>query len=53
MSKKIKIPKFKNEDEERKFWSKIDLSNYFEADDFKSVLFGNLGLDKCVGRGKS
>ena len=42
MKKKLKIPKFKNEDEEREFWSKIDLSEYFEPKDFVSVSFPNL-----------
>ncbi|OGK26356.1 hypothetical protein A3D76_01475, partial [Candidatus Roizmanbacteria bacterium RIFCSPHIGHO2_02_FULL_37_9b] len=32
----------KNEDEERDFWSKIDLSEYFEPDDFEPVSFPNL-----------
>ena len=30
MLKKLILPKFKNEDDERDFWSKIDLSEYFE-----------------------
>jgi len=42
MKKIIKLPKFKNEDEERKFWNNVDLSKYFEPDDFESVLFPNL-----------
>jgi len=42
MKKALKIPKFKNEDEEREFWSKIDLSEYFEPSDFVSVSFPNL-----------
>ncbi len=42
MKKMLKIPKFKNEDNERKFWSKIDLSEYFEAQDFEKVSFPNL-----------
>ena len=42
MKKPLKIPKFKNEDEERKFWSKIDLSEYFESSDFVPVSFPNL-----------
>ncbi len=42
MKKALKIPKFKNEDEEREYWSKIDLSDYVEADDFESVSFPNL-----------
>jgi len=42
MNKNLKIPKFKNEDEEREFWSKIDLSDYFEPKDFQKVSFPNL-----------
>lgn len=42
MKKLLKIPKFKNEDEERKFWWKIDLSEYFEPSDFEKVSFPNL-----------
>lgn len=42
MKKKLKIPKFKNEDQEREFWWKLDLSEYFEPDDFEEVSFPNL-----------
>ena len=42
MKKKLKIPKFKNEDQERNFWSKIDLADYFEPKDFEPVSFPNL-----------
>jgi predicted DNA binding CopG/RHH family protein len=42
MKKALKIPKFKNENEERKFWSKIELSDYFKAADFESAIFPNL-----------
>lgn len=42
MKKQLKIPKFKNEDQERKFWSEIDLSQYFEPADFGSISFSNL-----------
>jgi len=42
MKKKINIPKFQNEDEEREFWSKINLADYFEVGDFKPVAFPNL-----------
>lgn len=42
MKKPLKIPKFKNEDKERDFWSKIDLSEYFEPSDFVPVSFPNL-----------
>jgi predicted DNA binding CopG/RHH family protein len=42
MKKKLKIPKFKNEDQERMFWAKINLSKHFEASDFENVSFPNL-----------
>lgn len=42
MKKSIIIPKFKNEDQERNFWSKIDLGDYLEAKDFKKVNYPNL-----------
>ena len=42
MNKELKIPKFKNEKEEREFWSKIDLSKHFKASDFQSISFGDL-----------
>jgi len=42
MKKQFKVPKFKNEEEERKFWAKLDLSKYFESDDFASARFPNL-----------
>lgn len=42
MKRELKISKFKSEDEEREFWSKIDLADYFEAKDFRPVSFPNL-----------
>jgi predicted DNA binding CopG/RHH family protein len=42
MKKPLKIPKFKNEDEEREFWWKVDLADYFEASDFQRMHFPNL-----------
>jgi predicted DNA binding CopG/RHH family protein len=42
MKKPLKIPKFKNEDEEREFWWKLDLSEYYEPSDFEPVSFPNL-----------
>lgn len=42
MKKKLVLPKFKNEDEERDFWDRIDLTDYFEPDDFVRVRFPNL-----------
>ncbi|OGE76506.1 MAG: hypothetical protein A3C85_03715 [Candidatus Doudnabacteria bacterium RIFCSPHIGHO2_02_FULL_48_21] len=44
MKKKLILPKFKNEDEERGFWSNIDLTDYFEQEDFVPVSFPNLQL---------
>ena len=42
MKKKLKLPKFKNEDEERNFWASLDLSEYYEASDMEPVSFPNL-----------
>ncbi|MBI2019723.1 BrnA antitoxin family protein [Candidatus Daviesbacteria bacterium] len=42
MKKKLILPKFKNEDEEREFWAKIDLSKYYELSDLEEVSFPNL-----------
>lgn len=42
MKKLLKIPKFKSEEEERVFWSSLDLTEYFEPSDFKKVAFPNL-----------
>ncbi len=42
MKKKLRLPKFKNEDEERKFWYKLDLSKHYEAKDLEEVSFPNL-----------
>jgi len=42
MKKALKLPKFKNEDKEREFWSKLDLSEYYESSDLQSVSFPNL-----------
>lgn len=42
MKRKLKLPKFKNEDEERDFWANLDLSEYYEAGDLERVSFPNL-----------
>ena len=42
MKKPLKLPKFKNEDEEREFWWKLDLTEYVEPSDFERVSFPNL-----------
>lgn len=44
MKKILKLPKFASEDEERDFWSKVDLSDYYDESDFKSVYFPDLKL---------
>ncbi len=42
MNKNLKIPKFKSEAEERKYWESIDLSKHFVVSDFENVTFPNL-----------
>lgn len=42
MKKPLVLPKFKDEDEERDFWDKIDITEYFEPSDFKRVVFPKL-----------
>ena len=42
MKKKLNIPKFKSEDQERAFWGKLDLAAHFQADDFDAVAFPDL-----------
>ena len=42
IKKPLRVPEFKNEAKEREFWSKVDLSRYFEKGDFESVSFPNL-----------
>lgn len=42
MKKKLKLPKFKNEDEEREFWWNLDLSEYYEPSDMEPISFPNL-----------
>ncbi len=37
-----KTPKFKNEDEERKFWAKTDSAEYFDWSKAKKAKFPNL-----------
>ena len=42
MKKKLVLKRFKNEDEEREFWWKLDLSEYYEPSDLEEVSFPNL-----------
>jgi len=42
MKKLSKIPKFKNESEERKFWESHDSSDYLDWDKAEIAVFANL-----------
>ena len=42
MKKKLDVPKFKSEDEERKFWANVNLADHFGLADFQTVVFPNL-----------
>lgn len=42
MKKPLKLPAFKNEDEERDFWAEFDLSEYFEPEDAIHISYPNL-----------
>ena len=42
MNKKLKAPEFKSEQQEKKFWQNIDLTEYYTKEDFKKVSFPNL-----------
>lgn len=45
MKKNLKtIPSFKNEDEERNFWSNHDFTDYFDMDKAEETIFPNLKL---------
>ena len=45
MQKKLKkIPRFKNEDDERDFWANADTSDYFNWKKSEEVVFPNLKL---------
>ena len=40
--KRLVVPVFKNEDQERDFWDSIDLSDYFDKKDAVPMIFPNL-----------
>jgi predicted DNA binding CopG/RHH family protein len=42
MKKPLHLPEFKSEDQERDFWDKIDITEYFEPEDAKRFVFPNL-----------
>jgi len=42
MAKRKKIPKFKSEDAERKFWAKHDVVDYVDLKAARAVRFPNL-----------
>lgn len=50
MKKKLIVPKFKNEDEEFNFWSKLDLSEYYTPEDFKRFDLNELIIESKKSR---
>lgn len=42
MKNNLKISKFKSEEDERNYWAKVDLADYFEISDFEKASFPNL-----------
>ena len=42
MKSKLKIPKFQTEEKEREYWAKMDLTQYFNSQDWETVSFPNL-----------
>lgn len=42
MKKKLVLPKFKDEDEEREYWDRFDLTKHYDSGDFVQVRFPNL-----------
>ena len=42
MKKQLEVPEFASEDEERDFWSEINLADYYEPSDARPVVFPNL-----------
>jgi len=42
MKKKLVLPKFKDEDEEREFWDNIDITEYADPSDFKRFVLADL-----------
>lgn len=52
MKKKLILPDFKNEDAERDFWDKLDITEYFEPSDFKRFSITDL-LDSNKSKPKT
>lgn len=46
MKKKLKIPKFRSEAQERAFWAKVNLVDYFKPTDFKRNFWTLSGILK-------
>lgn len=42
MKKQLRLPRFKTEAQERRYWNKVDLSKYYGPKDFERVSFPNL-----------
>ncbi|OHB19171.1 MAG: hypothetical protein A2854_00680 [Parcubacteria group bacterium RIFCSPHIGHO2_01_FULL_56_18] len=40
--KEFVVPAFKSEDDEREFWDKVDLTDYFDKSDMMPVMFPDL-----------
>ena len=42
MNKLLKVPQFRNEDQEREFWSNVNLADYYQPSDAQEISFPNL-----------
>ncbi len=42
MKRVLEVPAFKTEDQEREFWARVDLADYFGRQDLRPVSFPNL-----------
>ena len=42
MKSRLKIPKFQTEEKEREYWDRMDLTQYFNSQDWETVSFPNL-----------
>lgn len=42
MKRHLKLPTFRNENEERNFWNRLDLTEYYGQEDLERASFPNL-----------
>ena len=42
MKKRLEVPEFASEEEEREFWAQVNLADYYEPVDAEEVIFPNL-----------